>query len=153
MINKQTKAQEPSHTSKLMIQIGILVFFFLLGFIALIPALFSFVNLKKADYMAMMFDSGFYLGLAYNLFEFGNFLYHKKERAKTKMNYFWSILPPSYLLVSFTWYLMVLSMKFVPDSKMTGEFFTQTVTAFTVFFLMVKIGKEVKNLYIAYHKD
>ena len=151
-MSKNEEKREVSRRSKLVIQIGAIIFFFTLGLLALVPATFSFTLLKKMDYSAMMFDSGFYLGMTYNMFEFGNFLYHKKERAKTRMNYFWSILPSSYLLVAFTWYLMVLSMKLLPDSKMTGEFFAQTVTAFTVFFLMVKIGKEVKNLYNHYHK-
>ena len=152
MSSSQPPVKEVSKRQKMLIQFGVVAILFILGLLALVPAVFSFVSLSKAQYMEFMFDSGFYLGLTYNFFEFGNFLYHRKERAKTGMNYFWSILPSSYLLVAFTWYLMVLALKFMPDSKMTGEFFTQTVTAFTVFFLMVKIGKEVKNLYLTYKK-
>ena len=136
---------------KILIQVGILLVFSLLAFMSLVPTLVTYVLVVKLDFSNFMFYSGFILGLFYNFLEFGDFLYRRKPRPKSKVNYFWSILPSSFLLTAFSWYFIIMGNKMLAENKEEAEFFQAVMIAFTVFFLIVKVGKEIKNLYKAYH--
>ena len=137
---------------KWLIQISVLLVFFGLAILSLLPTLVSYFLLVKLDFTNLMFYSGVVLGLFYNLLEFGLFCYHRKPRTKTRIHYLWSILPSSFLLAAFSWYFIIMGNKMLAENKEDAEFFQAVTIAFTVFFLIVKIGKEFKNLYQAYQK-
>lgn len=137
---------------KIMIQVLVLILFFGLAVLSLLPTLVSYFLLVKFDFTTLMFYSGVFMGLIYNLLEFIGFLYQGKSRPNGKLNYTISILPSSFLLAAFSWYFVIMANKILAESKEDSEFFQAVMIAFTVFFLTVKIGKEIKNLCMFYKK-
>ena len=142
--------QDLKRGKRLFIQFLVLAFFFLMAVLSFLPTLFSYLLLIKLEFSTLMFYSGLIMGLFYNVLEFGNFLYQRKKKQTRSWAYFWQILPASFLLTGFSWYFIIMANKMLAENKEDAEFFQAVMIAFTVFFLIVKVGKEIKNLYAAY---
>ena len=144
--------KEITKVQKIVIQVAVMVIFLSLCILSFFPTIFGFALLKKVEFANMMFYAGVGMGSIYDFFFFGDSIYRRKPRPNGRINYLWSILPSSYLLSCFTWYFLLLSSKMLAEDKADAEFFQGSMMAFTIFFLLVKIAKEIKILIDKYAK-
>lgn len=142
--------KEINHFQRILIQTLVLIVFFGLSILSFLPSLFGYALLEKIEFSNLMFYTGVGMGSFYDLLVFADSFYHRKARPKTWVNYLWSILPSSFLLSSFSWYFVLMANKMLSEDKVDAEFFQASMMAFTVFFLLVKIAKEIQNLQAKY---
>lgn len=115
------------------------VFFFL--FSSLVDYLDRYSPL---DFSHSMFLLGAIVGIFYNFLEIVAFLTTKFTFSE-KVSYILRNLPSYFLLNGFLWYLYTFLNKLLSYSKDDNTYFQTLMIAFSIFFLFVKIGKEIKK--------
>lgn len=106
------------------------------------PIIASIDELIAWDFTHTMFAFGFLLGCIYVILETSAGLFG----SESGFSYYLKILPSLFVLNGFIWYCYMLVSKVLSESKDDVTYFQAVILAFSVFFLMVKITREVKSI-------
>lgn len=142
-----------SKKSKALIQIGLTVTLFVSSTFTYIPVLNLLDSLFYLDFNHLMFLAGLTLGLCYYALSLGAYFLRKKAELGPGITYFLTILPNSFVLNCFLWYFILFFNRVFSESKDDSQYFQTLIIAFSIYFLTVKISKEVVNLWKFYQKD
>lgn len=96
-----------------------------------------------------MFYWGVIFGLVYNLLEL--IAWWAEKQAVSDLLQYAFVRPPNYFVLSaFFWYFYTMFNKVVSSNKEDIAYFQAILLAFSVFFLLVRIGREIKTIRKAY---
>lgn len=94
----------------------------------------------ELDFTHSMFIFGTILGVVYLLLEIAAALWRKPAA-----NWL-AALPNIFVLNGFLWYFYVFVGKVLSQSKEDSNYFQAVMIAFSVFFLLINIGREIKTI-------
>lgn len=131
---------------KIIIQ-AIIIYLFML----IINSLLSYIDTQSNyDMEELMILFALFLGLIYHIFGIGAYFIQKNY---SKFNYLCKIAQPSFLVSCFSWYFYLYVSKIFSITKDDSQYFQSLMIAFSLFFLTVKIGKEVVTLLKAFNEN
>lgn len=120
----------------------IFVTLFTLAILTFEPLIASIDELIAWGFTHTMFAFGLLLGCIYLVLEISAGLCP----SESGFSYYLKILPSLFVLNGFIWYCYILVSKVLSESKDDVTYFQAVILAFSVFFLMVKITREIKNI-------
>ena len=120
---------------------------FFIASLTFMPLVDFFDNQLDWDFTHSMFFLGILLGLVYNTLEFLAYLTTKIKNLSDSWNYALRILPSYFVLNGFIWYFYNFVNKILSESKEDASYFQAVILAFSTFFLLVKIGREIKAIH------
>lgn len=142
-----------SKKSKALIQIGLLITLLISSTFTYLPVITLLDNLFYLDFHHLMFLAGLTLGLVYSLLSLAAYLLRTRVKLGAKTHYFLSILPSSFVLNCFLWYFFLFFNRVFSETKDDSQYYQTLIIAFSIYFLTVKIGKEIVTLWKIYQKD
>ena len=98
----------------------------------------------ELDFTHNMFIFGVILGGIYLLLEIVAALY-RAQFAHKAQNWL-AVLPNIFVLNGFLWYFYVFVGKVLSNNKEDSNYFQAVMIAFSVFFLLINIGREIKTI-------
>ena len=131
-----------TNNKKLAIHIVIFLIFFLLAMFTFMPIITYIDDLIEWDFTHTMFAFGILLGLIYIALEILAYLFKNNET----LAYYFKITPSIFVLSGFLWYFYTFTNKIISETKEDVQYFQAVVLAFSIFFLLVKITREVKTI-------
>ena len=136
----------PNH-QKYRIHLMLFLLCFFIASLTFMPLVDFFDNQLDWDFTHSMFFLGILLGLVYNTLEFLVYLTTKIKNLSNSCNYALRILPSYFVLNGFIWYFYNFVNKILSESKEDASYFQAVILAFSTFFLLVKIGREIKAIH------
>ena len=76
----------------------------------------------------------------------------EKKKVPSVISYILVIFPSTFLLNCFIWYLYMFFNKLISETKADAQYYQTLMIGFSIYFLTVKIGKEVGSLFNLYNK-
>lgn len=100
-----------------------------------------------------MFLLGLLLGVIWSGLSLLKFFVSPHLAEGTRGRYMVRIAPSTFLLNCFMWYFYMFFHRIFSETKADEQYFQTLMIAFSIYFLTVKIGKEIGSLYTAWKKD
>lgn len=137
---------------KLSLHLGLLLGLLLVSATCYLPLITLLDRFLLLDFSHLMFIFGLVLGLIYYVLCFLRYRIATKP-VTTPRRYLIHIAPSTFVLNCFLWYFGLFFNKLFSESKDDAQYYQMVMIAFLIYFLTVKIGKEVASLIAYYHSD
>lgn len=99
----------------------------------------------KLDFTQAMLSLGLLLGVIYYLVEGMAYAASKLKKWPT-LRYTLTVLPYHFVLTGYLWNFGLFVTKVLSENKQDTEYYQALILSFSTFFLLVRIGREVKTL-------
>ena len=141
-----------SNRVKISIQIGLILGLVTISIWGYLPIIDFFDEWLYLNFSHLMFIFGIFLGICYYILCLLKYFLAKKDKIAPLLSYLLEILPATFLLNCFIWYFYMFFNKLISETKADANYYQTLMIAFSIYFLTVKIGKEVGNLFNSYNK-
>lgn len=137
---------------KLIIQVGLIFGLVTISIWGYLPIIDFFDELLYLDFSHLMFIFGIFLGICYYVLCILKYFLAEKKKVPSVISYILAIFPSTFLLNCFIWYLYMFFNKLISETKADAQYYQTLMIGFSIYFLTVKIGKEVGSLFNIYNK-